>query len=448
MSVAAAPHHQRARGRAALTFAAGPAGMGLRELDQSAPLRLLFPDPDPGEPSIAALVNVAGGLTGGDSAAFALTLLPGGRLTLTTPAAEKVYRSLGPQTEIAVRIDLAEGSVCEWLPQETILFNGARLRRAIDIALAPDARLLAAEMLVLGRAARGEVFTQGDVRDAWRLRRGGRLVWADTLRLDDPAESRVARFGLDGAGHVVRDRQRLIGGTAHRGILPPPTAVARIATDAIHVGISPELLDRVLSEHFQQARVSGIEFSVPTGRSDQCFRMGGEELPVSRHDCFIGMLGLQFEARVHSIPDLPLAEGGARQRGLRSADKKVPGVVRGGFERIEGDTQIPDRRPDLPIRAGEIVTEARPEKEIPQRVAQTDECATDDPHASRLRAQKIVVARQDRRSSRRRGGQLPRPFGVRAQHDAGRRTLHDGELRPGDPLEPLRQLRREQPDLR
>jgi len=216
MSVAAAPHHQRARGRAALTFAAGPAGMGLRELDQSAPLRLLFPDPDPGEPSIAALVNVAGGLTGGDSAAFALTLLPGGRLTLTTPAAEKVYRSLGPQTEIAVRIDLAEGSVCEWLPQETILFNGARLRRAIDIALAPDARLLAAEMLVLGRAARGEVFTQGDVRDAWRLRRGGRLVWADTLRLDDPAASRVARFGLDGAGALATLLLAMPEAEAHR----------------------------------------------------------------------------------------------------------------------------------------------------------------------------------------------------------------------------------------
>ena len=203
IAVAAAPQHQRARGSAALRFAAAPSGARLVTLDQSAPLRVLFPDNDPDEPSTAALVNVAGGLAGGDSAAFALRLEAGTRFTMTTAAAEKIYRSLGPETEVATSLSLEEGAICEWLPQETILFDGARLRRRIDIALAPTARLIAAEMLVLGRAARGEVLTQGAVRDAWRLRCGGRLLWADTLRLEDPAAARSSRFGLDGAGALA-----------------------------------------------------------------------------------------------------------------------------------------------------------------------------------------------------------------------------------------------------
>lgn len=203
ITASSAPRHQRARGKAALTFAAGPAGARLVTLDQSAPLRVLFPDGDPDEPGTAALVNVAGGLAGGDSACFALTLEAGARATLTTAAAEKIYRSLGPETEIRTRFDLGENSLCEWLPQETIVFDGARLRRRIDLALAPDARLLAAEMLVLGRAARGEVMTNGSLHDAWRLRRAGRLAWADALRLDDPALARASRSGLDGAGALA-----------------------------------------------------------------------------------------------------------------------------------------------------------------------------------------------------------------------------------------------------
>jgi urease accessory protein len=237
MSIAldAVPHHQRARGRAALRFAAGPAGARLQMLDQSAPLRVLFPDNDPDEPSTAALVNVAGGLAGGDSAAFALTLEAGTRFSMTSAAAEKIYRSLGPETEIATSLHLAEETVCEWLPQETIVFDGARLRRRIDFALAPTARLIAAEMLVLGRAARGEVLTHGAVQDAWRLRRDGRLVWADTLRLTDPAAARASRFGLDGAGALATLVLAMPEAAAHR-------ALARDLADGGASLVAPGLL--------------------------------------------------------------------------------------------------------------------------------------------------------------------------------------------------------------
>ncbi|WP_372621154.1 urease accessory protein UreD [Falsiroseomonas sp.] len=195
--------HQRARGRAELVLAAAPEGARLRHLFQAAPLRWLFPEVDPGDPKLGALVNVAGGLAGGDALEVALALEPGARFTATTPAAEKIYRSLGEETRIACSLQVGEDACCEWLPQETIIFDGCRLARRIDIALAPGAGLLAAETLVLGRAAHGESLRHGSLRDRWRVSREGRLLWADALRLDDPAAARAAPFALGGAGALA-----------------------------------------------------------------------------------------------------------------------------------------------------------------------------------------------------------------------------------------------------
>lgn len=213
---APAPHHQRAHGRAELGLVAAPGGARIAHLFQSAPLRVLFPDADPDEPKQAALVNVAGGLAGGDALQSVITLGAAARFAATTPAAEKIYRSLGPETEISAHITLGANSTCEWLPQETILFDGARLRRRLDIALAPDARLLAAEMLVFGRAARGEVFAHGALQDRWRITRDGRLRWVDALRLDPDALNH--RFTLDGAGAMATLVLALPEAAAHRDL--------------------------------------------------------------------------------------------------------------------------------------------------------------------------------------------------------------------------------------
>ncbi|MBU8539638.1 urease accessory protein UreD [Falsiroseomonas tokyonensis] len=233
---AAAPHHQRARGRVELDLVAAAGGARIAHLYQSAPLRLLFPDSDPEEPKQAALVNVAGGLAGGDSLDSVLRLGPNARFTATTPAAEKIYRSLGPRTDIATGLEVAEGATFEWLPQETILFDGARLHRRLDITLAAGARLLAAEMLVLGRAARGEVFRQGVLRDRWQIRREGRLLWVDALRLEPEALGH--RFTLDGAGAMATLVLAMPEAAAHRdlardlaeggaGLVAPGLLVAR-----------------------------------------------------------------------------------------------------------------------------------------------------------------------------------------------------------------------------
>lgn len=187
------PRHQRAQGAALLHATPG----GIARLHQKAPLRFLFPAPEPDEPLQAALVNTAGGLAGGDEVSAAVTLASGAAALVTTPAAEKIYRSLGPAVRVANRIEVAEGAVLEWLPQETILFDGAVLERRMHARVVPGGTLLAAESLVLGRIARGEAWRTGRVFDSWRLQMGERLAWADAFGCE--AGARDAPFGLDGA---------------------------------------------------------------------------------------------------------------------------------------------------------------------------------------------------------------------------------------------------------
>ena len=192
-----APRHQRADGAFELRF--GPDGRP-RHLFQQAPLRVLFPTPEPGEPPLAAVVNCAGGLAGGDALRQEVRLEAGGRATVSTAAAEKAYRSLGPETRVATRLSLGPGAALEWIPQETILFDGARLERRLRADLAEGATLLAAETLVFGRAARGERLRSGALLDAWRLHGPEGLLWADALALPDkPGEALAASFGFAGA---------------------------------------------------------------------------------------------------------------------------------------------------------------------------------------------------------------------------------------------------------
>jgi len=139
---------------------------------------------EPGDIPAAVVVITSGGLAGGDQVAIKAGAGPGARALVTAQAAEKVYRSTGADTRVTVTLSAAEGAWLEWLPQETILFDGARLRRTTEVRAAPGARVMAGEFLVFGRLARGEVFRRGLLHEAWRVVRDGRLAWADVLRLD------------------------------------------------------------------------------------------------------------------------------------------------------------------------------------------------------------------------------------------------------------------------
>ncbi len=149
----------RAHGFVSLALAATPSGTGRTGTREEGSLRVRFPGACAGAPE-AVLVNTAGGIAGGDHFAVDLDLDTGARLVVTTAAAEKVYRSLGPDARFDLTAKLADRAELVWLPQETILFDRARLSRTVDIALAPGASLVFAEAVIFGRAAMGETMTQ------------------------------------------------------------------------------------------------------------------------------------------------------------------------------------------------------------------------------------------------------------------------------------------------
>ena len=163
-----------------------------REVHEHGSLRVRFPNVSAGLLE-AVLVNTAGGMTGGDDFSVTLSLGPEANLLAGTAAAEKIYRSTGPDTTVSVTIEAAAGSRCLWLPQETILFDNARLARRIDVDLAERASLLMAEAVVFGRSAMGETVRQGRLTDRWRVRRGGRLIFADSVRLDGAVGDTLAQ---------------------------------------------------------------------------------------------------------------------------------------------------------------------------------------------------------------------------------------------------------------
>lgn len=168
--------HQRSEGEVILS--AGPQGIKRLREAHSAKLRL-----PPGSHE-AILINTGGGLAGGDRFTFDITAEEGASLIVTTQAAERVYRSLGADTEVAVKLTARPSSTLMWMPQETILFDGAALSRSIEADVEGDSRFLAVETIILGREAMGETIASARLSDRWRIRRNGKLIFADDLRFE------------------------------------------------------------------------------------------------------------------------------------------------------------------------------------------------------------------------------------------------------------------------
>ncbi len=153
------------------------------ELFQQSPVRIFFPWVDERVVAEAVVANTAGGLAGGDRFDMTLIALAESTVRVTSQAAERVYRALSEPACIFTTLRVCDAARVAWLPQETILFDGGRLRRETTIELSSDAELLALEWLVLGRAAHGEEVLGGQIVESWRVRKNGRLIWADTFRI-------------------------------------------------------------------------------------------------------------------------------------------------------------------------------------------------------------------------------------------------------------------------
>ena len=166
-------------------------------MDESGSYRIRFPNTD-GIESEAVIVNTAGGVAGGDDFSVSIAATNQARLAVTTAAAEKIYRAIDRPARMSVALSVASGASLRWLPQETILFDQTRLHRDITVDLDDSAQLLMAEAVVFGRSAMNETVRRGELIDRWRIRRNGRLVFAETLKLNGDISALLARPAAGG----------------------------------------------------------------------------------------------------------------------------------------------------------------------------------------------------------------------------------------------------------
>lgn len=187
---------QRARGSARVGLVCDPAGRTrLRDLAQAGSAKAMLPRVHGDRPEIVFL-NTSGGLTGGDILTYALAIGDGASAVAATQTAERAYASTGGTAQLDIDFTLGAGAMLDWLPQETILFQRSALRRTTRVAMAADASLVLAEMVVLGRAAMGETLATVHLRDRRVVTRGGLPCVIDALHLDDAA--------LDGGDPAAR----------------------------------------------------------------------------------------------------------------------------------------------------------------------------------------------------------------------------------------------------
>jgi urease accessory protein len=175
---------ERARGHARLAFGAEDGTTRLLELFQSGSAKIRLPRVEPGAPKEAVLINTAGGVTGGDHLVYEIAAGSAGTGRIETS------------------ITVEDGARLDWLPQETILFDNSSLTRRLSIDVADDATFLAVESIILGRTAMGETIRNVTLADSWRVRRGGKLIFADGLRLDGDA-SEIMSNGATGGGAIA-----------------------------------------------------------------------------------------------------------------------------------------------------------------------------------------------------------------------------------------------------
>ena len=207
------PVLQRARGAVDLLVKAGK----LERFYQSGSAKIFLPKTY--APTIeAVLVNTAGGLTGGDEFGVRLGAEGDTHLTVSTQTAERVYRALGRQNaEMRVNMTVTGAATLHWLPQETILFDGAGFARNLDVQMDEGASFLASEMMVFGRTAMQETVRQGSVRDQWRIWSDGGLIHAEAFRLDGEIFQKL----------LVTEIRSLI--RLNRGQLIPNTRIGNLA---------------------------------------------------------------------------------------------------------------------------------------------------------------------------------------------------------------------------
>jgi urease accessory protein len=176
------PQFIRASGGVTASFALAHRGTRIADLHETGGFRFRFPTKDT-HTCEAVLINTGGGMTGGDQLTLYITAQEGADVVITTQAAEKIYRSQGADTVLETHIKAERNTTLAFIPQETILFSSAHVKRSLNVDLHSSSEFIAAESVVFGRAAMGEVLGQGSFKDRWRIRRDGKLIFAEDVKL-------------------------------------------------------------------------------------------------------------------------------------------------------------------------------------------------------------------------------------------------------------------------
>lgn len=196
---------QRAQGRAFVSVGLSRGQSRLVDLAQAGSARVMLPRSLGPRPE-AVFLNTAGGLTSGDRLGFAMSVGAGAALTATTQTAERAYLAPDGPARLAIRAEVAAGAVLDWLPQETILFQGSDLSRETQIDLGPGASCLLVEIVTLGRRAMGEVVTKAHLADRRTVTAQGQPLHIEALRLTPEslrdASSPAVLGGTNGLAHV------------------------------------------------------------------------------------------------------------------------------------------------------------------------------------------------------------------------------------------------------
>jgi len=187
---------QRAKGVCRIAVSGSEEGNKIVDVFQESPLRVIFPRIDGVTAKEAVLVNTGGGIAGGDRLECGVTAMAGASIAVTSQTAERVYRALDQPARILTKLKVGAGAKLAWLPHETIVFNWARFHRQTEVEILPGSELLALEWLVFGRAAHGEQMVGGEICESWRVKREGRLIWADTFRVSEEVFPHLNRKAL------------------------------------------------------------------------------------------------------------------------------------------------------------------------------------------------------------------------------------------------------------
>lgn len=240
------PVMQRVRADGRLSVRQVDGRTRLHRLFQEGAAKIRFPAPESAALE-AVLINTAGGLTGGDRVAWTADVASCAELSLTTQACEKIYRASSGRAEVSVALTAGAGARLAWLPQETILFDGAALTRRLDVDLAEDATVLILEATIFGRQAMGEKVERTVFHDRWRVRRAGRLVHAEDFRIGPDVAVQLERPAIAGGGHAVATLL-FLGGHAEELVMPVRALIGEAGGASFwSVGGTGKLLARIVA---------------------------------------------------------------------------------------------------------------------------------------------------------------------------------------------------------